>query len=122
MNYLIKLFKILIITLIIALMCKACFAEVFTNSQIASAIYKAEGGSKTNHPYGILVKYKHTTPRQACLNTIKSAQKRFAKQSNEQDFIHFLSITYCPIGAANDPTGLNKNWEHNVKYFLDKRD
>ena len=112
--------KIFILTLLLTLMCNICFAEVFTNDQIANAIYKAEGGSKTNYPYGILVKYKHTTPRQACLNTIKSAQKRFAKQSNEQDFIHFLSITYCPIGAANDPTGLNKNWIKNVKYFLNK--
>lgn len=88
----------------------------YTNEQIANAIYKAENSKA--HPYGILAHYKHTTPRQACLNTIKSAQKRFAKQTKEKDFIHFLSLTYCPIGASNDPRGLNKNWVRNVKYFL----
>ena len=97
-------------------MCKYCFAEVFTNNQIANAIYKAEGGSKTNHPYGILVKYKHTTPRQACLNTIAHARRDF----NEGDFISFLGSRYCPVGASNDPQGLNKNWIKNVKYFLNK--
>ena len=25
---------------------------------------------------------------------------------------------YCPIGASNDPTGLNKNWPSGVKRFL----
>lgn len=90
----------------------------YTDNQIANAIYKAEGGAKTNHPYGILTKYKTTTPRQACINTIKSARVRFSKQTKEKDFIHFLSLTYCPIGAKNDPTGLNKNWVKNVKFFL----
>ena len=85
---------------------------------LADAIFKAEGGSKTRHPYGILAHYKHTTPRQACLNTIASARRRFAKQTKETDFIHFLSLTYCPIGASNDPTGLNRNWEKNVRKFM----
>ena len=90
----------------------------YSNDQIADAIYLAEGGAKTNHPYGILAHYKHTTPRQACINTIKSARIRFAKQTKETDFVYFLSLTYCPIGASNDPTGLNENWLKNVRYFL----
>jgi len=93
------------------------FAQDYTDSQIADAIYLAEGGAKTSHPYGILAKYKHTTPRQACLNTIQSAKKRFTKQTKEKDFIHFLSLTYCPVGCNND-NGTNKYWERNVKYFL----
>ena len=92
----------------------------YSNEEIADAIYLAEGGAKTNHPYGILAKYKTTTPRQACINTIKSARIRFAKQSKETDFVYFLSLTYCPIGAKNDPTGLNKNWIKNVKFFLER--
>jgi len=92
----------------------------YSNEEIADAIYLAEGGAKTNHPYGILAHYKHTTPRQACINTIKSARIRFAKQSKETDFVYFLSLTYCPIGAKNDPTGLNKNWIKNVKFFLER--
>ena len=91
--------------------------------QLADAIYLAEGGAKTRHPYGILKKYKVTTPRQACINTINSALKRWHKQGkkgNANDFIVFLAKTYCPIGAVNDPTGLNKNWVKNVTYFYNR--
>ena len=82
--------------------------------RLADAIYLAEGGSKTAHPYGILKKYKVTTPRQACINTIKSNLKRWKGEGN---FIDFLQKTYAPIGAKNDPKGLNKNWAKNVKHF-----
>ena len=86
--------------------------------KLADAIYKAEGGAKTNHPYGILAKYKTTTPRQACLNTIKHKYKDWINQGAHGDFIEYLGSKYAPVGAANDPTGLNKNWVKNVKYFL----
>jgi hypothetical protein len=89
--------------------------HAYTDTQIADAIYKAEGGAKTRHPYGILAHYKTTTPRQACLNTIAHARKDW---DGEGDFIEFLQKRYCPIGAKNDPTGLNKNWLKNVRYFL----
>lgn len=90
-------------------------AEIdYSNESIADAIYHAEGGAKTNHPYGILAHYKHTTPRQACINTIKHARRDFVGG----DFITFLGNRYCPIGASNDPTGLNKNWVKNVKRLL----
>lgn len=92
-------------------------SPAYSNEQIANAIYKAEGGANTRHPYGILVKYKHTTPRQACINTIKHARRDW---NGEGDFIAFLGNRYCPVGAKNDPKGLNKNWIKNVKHFLNK--
>lgn len=88
--------------------------------RLADAIYRAEGGAKTRHPYGILAKYKTTTPRQACINTIKSGIKRYKTYKGKDDFIVFLSKTYCPIGAKNDPTGLNKNWVKNVKFYYNR--
>lgn len=89
----------------------------YSNEQIANAIYFAEGGAKTRHPYGILAHYKNTTPRQACLNTIAHARRDF----KGGDFITFLGNRYCPIGAKNDPTGLNKNWVKNVKRILRRK-
>jgi len=89
----------------------------YTDEQIADAIYFAEGGAKTNHPYGILAHYKSTTPRQACINTIRHARKDF---DGNGDFLLFLQKRYCPIGAKNDPRGLNVNWLKNVKYYLKK--
>ena len=112
---------IIMVILILMFSCtKAQAQNMPCPAKIADAIYLAEGGAKTRHPYGILTKYKTTTPRQACINTINSALKRFAKQNEEKDFIVFLSKTYCPVGAKNDPTGLNKNWVKNVKYFLER--
>jgi len=89
----------------------------FSNEEISQAIYFAEGGAKTRHPYGILAHYKHTTPRQACINTIIHARKDW---NGRGDFIDFLGSRYAPIGVSNDPTGLNKNWIRNVKRLLQK--
>jgi hypothetical protein len=92
-------------------------SEEISVERLADAIYHAEGGAKTRHPYGILAKYKHTTPRQACINTINSNYKRWVKAGKPGKFISWLGNTYCPVGAANDPTGLNKNWKRNVSYY-----
>ncbi len=109
-----------LVILAIVLMCGVASADSVNIDRLATAIYNAEGGSNTRHPYGILAKYKHTTPRQACINTIKSGLKRYSTYKGKDDFIVFLSKTYCPIEASNDPTGLNKNWVKNVKYFYNK--
>ena len=101
--------------LFIFLITATAFGE-YSNEELANAIYKAENSK--SHPYGILTHYKTTTPRQACINTIKSSKKRFALQTKEKDFIHFLSLTYCPIGCDND-NGTNKFWVKNVKWFLE---
>lgn len=85
--------------------------SLYSNDQIANAIFKAENSVK--YPYGILTKYKHTTPRQACLNTIIHARRDF----KGGDFIEFLGSRYCPINCEND-NSTNKYWVRNVKYFL----
>jgi hypothetical protein len=56
-------------------------------------------------------------PRQACINTINHALRDW---DGKGDFIEFLGSRYCPIGAKNDPTGLNKNWVKNVTYYYNK--
>ena len=84
--------------------------------RLADAIYVAEGGSNTRHPYGILKTYVNTTPRQACLNTINHQWQRWVDAGRPgPDFIEFLGRTYCPVGAKNDPGGLNRNWVGNVR-------
>jgi hypothetical protein len=98
-------------------------ADVIDTERLADAIYMAEGGSHTRHPYGILKKYKTTTPRQACINTIKSALRRYDKSDKSVDFISFLGKTYCPTQGkylTNDEKRLNMYWVNNVKFFLKK--
>ncbi len=99
--------------------CNEAFANnriIISDEKLCEAIHKAEG----NDNYGILAHYKHTSYRQACLNTIRHSRQRYVATHQKGDFIVFLSQTYCPIGASNDPRGLNKNWVKNVKYFLMK--
>ena len=94
----------------------AVASEIVDVGRLADAIYLAEGGAKTSHPYGILQHYKHTTARQACVNTINHALRDY---SGHGDFIEFLGSRYCPIGCDND-NGTNRYWVKNVKYFYNR--
>ncbi|MCX7730169.1 MAG: hypothetical protein N2205_02980, partial [Candidatus Caldatribacterium sp.] len=51
----------------------------------------------------------------ACATILKNFE-RF-KESKEKDFIAFLGRRWAPVGAANDPKGLNRFWVDNVRYF-----
>lgn len=90
---------------------------------IVAAIRYAENGRK-GREYGILhTRVKPTYRSQAgwCAATV---QKNFTRWLNTKPadktptaFITFLGSKYCPVGADNDPTGLNKHWIKNVKYY-----
>lgn len=96
-------------------------AAQYTDTQIVTAIYKAEGGAKATYLYGIRsVKYKdEAEARKICFNTIKNNRVRFTKQTKYSDFIEFLGSRYCPVNCDND-RGTNKYWTKNVRYFLNK--
>lgn len=96
----------------------SCYADIDV-IKLADSIYLAEGGSRTKHPYGILTKYKTTTPRQACINTINHALRDY--KGLEDGFIAFLGSRYAPVGADNDPDNLNSNWVKNVSYFYHRK-
>jgi hypothetical protein len=93
-------------------------AHAYTDEQIVTAIGKAEN-SKT-HPYGIMVKYRKTSPKQACLNTVRHLTRLWVKNGSKGSLIAFIGHSYAPIGATNDQNGLNRNWVKNVNYFLTK--
>lgn len=112
--------KIARIALILVLQAGACTIDAKADPEwgrLANAIYKAE--NSLNHPYGIMVKYKHTTPRQACINTCKHKYQDWLNAGKPGDYLSYLQSRYAPTkGATNDPTGLNKNWKRNVEHFL----
>ena len=90
----------------------------------ADAIFKAE--NSVNHPYGIMLSgCTKDTPefcRKACKQTVFNTLVKYRKErckDGEPD-IDCLARRYAPIGAENDPTGLNKNWKKNVLLFLGK--
>ena len=84
--------------------------------RLANAIYKAEGGANTRHPYGILAKYKTTTPRQACINTIRNQAKRHKAHICGKDYLTCLRDRYAPINSDTD-NGTNRYWLKNVRFW-----
>jgi len=94
------------------------------------AIRKAENGKK-GREFGILhpkcdaemkKRPKETLDIQAgwAAATIRKNIARWEKDGKKEDFITYLSRKYAPVGAKNDPDGLNKNWIKNVKYWYKK--
>lgn len=96
-------------------------ADNWTDTEIADAIYKTEGGAKAKVPYGILsVKVKNEAEaRRVCLNTIRNQRKRHASHQCGKEFLDCLSDRYCPPSV--DPKG-NKAWKRNMRYFLAKQE
>lgn len=97
--------------------------KTYSVDEYVNAIYWAEGGDNTNFPYGIRsVKCEGEKEcRRICRNTIKNNIKRWeiSREVNQLSYLKFLANRYCPIGADNDPTRLNRNWLKNVRWFLD---
>lgn len=89
--------------------------EGYSLNQWCEAIHNAEG----NDNYGILTHYSHTTPLQACRNTVLHKYRDWIATGQRKRFLDYLAERYAPIGANNDPNDLNKNWAGNVKYWLE---
>ena len=91
------------------------------------AIRKAENGKK-GREFGILSEKCDKEIKKApdrsldiqagwCASTIK---KNYSRWDGSGDFINYLGSVYCPVGANNDPKGLNKNWIKNVSNWIKK--
>ena len=89
---------------------------------IIAAIRYAENGGK-GREYGILHKrVKPTYRSQAgwCAATVQKNWDRWVKAGRKGEFLVYLGKKYCPVGAENDPNGLNKHWLKNVRYHTQK--
>ncbi len=100
--------------------CDEAFAEVYDSSDICDAIYIIEGREQAKKPYGIL-----SVPcngeadcRDICLNTVENTFTRWQVDGSKGDFLEDLAARYCPVGASNDPQGLNRHWLDNVRQLL----
>tara|TARA_R110001599_G_scaffold43112_4_gene129436 strand:- start:2126 stop:2566 length:441 start_codon:yes stop_codon:yes gene_type:complete len=89
---------------------------------IVAAIRYAENGRK-GREYGILhPRVKPTYRSQAgwCAATVAKNHARWLKAGKQGEFIVFLGRRYCPVGADNDPHGLNSHWVGNVRHYTGK--
>ena len=88
-----------------------------------SAIRYAENG-RAGREYGCLSKYAKDRGyrRQAgeCAYTVQRQWDRWVKAGRKGEFVVSLGNRYCPVGADNDPTGLNKHWIKNVRKLYAK--
>ena len=96
----------------------------YSDEEILQAIWQVEGKEKAApYYYGVRsVKCRSKGAcREVCRRTIRNNRVRYAKtKSNSGDFINFLARKFAPIGVANDPRGLNRNWERNMRMILAK--
>jgi len=116
---------LLLILIVMSGMGSMVYAQDIDFNKLADAIYIAEGGSRAVKPYGILRDYckagdRDGKCRKGCIQTINKRLKMWSSEGEPGDFISYLSKSYCPIGASNDPKGLNKNWVKNVSHFYNK--
>jgi hypothetical protein len=95
-----------------------CFDDNFL---VLLSIRKSENG-RPGREFGIMNKAANNLDKQAgwAACTIVKNRDRWNKTDKKIDFITFLGSKYCPVGASNDPTGLNKNWVKNVKTWYNK--
>ena len=92
-------------------------ARFGVDPKLIAAVVKAEGD--------IVKAIQWTFPNvkdkeQALEITCRSAAHAlsdFVKAQSPEDFITFWAHRWAPVGASNDPTGLNKNWPVNVLKF-----
>ena len=86
---------------------------------IVASIRYVENGKR--YYYGII--HKRCRPgyrNQAgwCAATVQAQWDRWKKAGAKGEFLVSLSKRYCPVGADNDPNGLNKNWLPNLRKRL----
>ena len=97
-------------------------------SVIVAAIRYAENGGQGKE-YGILHPRANTYRKQAgwCAKTVSNKYKAWKElvrkgklDDGNKSFLIYLGSKYAPIGADNDPHGLNKNWVPNVQFYQKK--
>ncbi len=92
-----------------------------TLAPIVAAIRYAEDG-RAGREYGILHPRVKPTYRSQAGWAAASVQKswdRWVAAGQPGDFITHLGARYCPVGADNDPDGLNRHWVGNVTKFAE---
>ena len=89
--------------------------------KLITAIRKIENGGE-GRQFGILNKKADTFRRQAgwCAATCWKNWVRWQRTNQETPYLLFLADKYAPLGAENDPTGLNANWLPNLMTALEQ--
>jgi len=100
-------------------------ARTGTDPALLTAIRKAENG-RQGREFGVLSAAAPTLDAQArvAANTVRNTLLRYAQRGGQpvdpasgrytEGFLRYLSARYAPVGAPNDPLGLNRNHAANL--------
>ena len=120
--------KILLLT-IAAILLRSCTPNMAQaeDERLVMAIYKAEGGSAAQYPFGIRGVHcvGYTECKERCKATIRHNRRRFAQITGKghESFIDYLARRYRTSKRGTLPPSDLKAiavWENNVKSILKK--
>lgn len=87
-------------------------------TRLLYAIRKAENG-RVGREFGVLtpeaMRYKDN-PEMSFITQARWAAGTIKKRYKGD--LNAFANRWAPVGAENDPTGLNKNWVKNVQYWM----
>ena len=94
--------------------------EVLNENKLCEAIYRSEGGNRTNYPYGIKSVSCATKMecKAVCIKTMRHYKKDFARHGGHgvKNFIKYASFRYVGL---RDRT--REAWEKNVNFYCKKQ-
>ena len=97
--------------------CLFISSTAYASNDLCYAIRQAEG----NPNYGIINGSCNPKVGGMCHYMCKEILRVYAQKWNDTGkWLEYVANRWAPIGSANDPTELNKNWKRNVKHFLSK--
>lgn len=103
-------------------------ARYNVDARMLAAIRKAENGGP-GREFGVtsVPAPDYQSQANVAAESIRNNQDRYEAEKGyasttldgriTDEFIAYMGARYAPIGAANDPTGLNANWVRNVQNF-----
>lgn len=95
--------------------------------QLMPIISPAVAGAENNKNMGVL-SVKTSNPTQTMRDSIVNNYARWVTGGNPapwikekpKKFVDFMQRRWAPLGAENDPRGLNKNWAPNVRSIIQR--
>jgi hypothetical protein len=90
--------------------------------KLIAAVEKAEGNIVKAVECSMTLDPARDKREQALDITCRSAvhaMSDFIREHHAEEYVQYWAKRWAPVGAANDPTGLNRNWPINtVRFWL----
>lgn len=86
--------------------------------KLVQAVIRAEGGTLDHLLKAVRCSMPETADANAaidvCCRSAVHAMSDYLMAHDHEGFVAYFASKWAPVGVANDPTNLNKNWTGNV--------